>query len=165
MRIIRHDGMNNRGFAFLVWRALTNLEQSGYGEDSISVHYQDKAIVCYEDKVPVGFISYVIRADESFLFVKLAYVEPEFRQATRYHIMMTELIAIAKEEKVAKITCVIDVDNDLSKAVHEARGFVKVAETWDFVIPAPVQLTNRELKLIDNFIKTDGPYDENNFGF
>lgn len=122
IKIIRYETINYTPAVMLATEGWLEQNAAGIGEPSASIHWQQKAIVAFNDDTPMGVITWTDQQHLGAVFAEQVFVKPEWRRLGVFKAMWADLAAQARELKRSHIRLGTNPNNHVAQKVYETCG-------------------------------------------
>jgi len=132
MKIVRYESINYTPAVALAVKGWLEANDAGIGEPVASIHWEQKAIVAFDGKVPVGVITWTHQPSLSAVYIEQAFVELSWRGKGFFRSMFADLVEQALVLNVGFIRLGTNPDNHEARAIYERLGGVVSAVFYSF---------------------------------
>lgn len=133
------DGVNNTPAAELAVRGWLDVVERGFGDGSLNMGHDQKAIVAYamngREQLPVGVMTYRLLDWCREVLICQSYVLPEFRGRGCYTAMWERMVLEAAELKAVAIVSGTHTRNQAMRTIAAKQGRVEVAVSLRYELP------------------------------
>ena len=134
MEIVFYDGINNTPAMDIALEAWNDIRNSGMSDNTISLHFEQKAFLAMNGDVPIGIII-VERFDYmKMVQIRIGWVTPAHRGTGVYRKLFEAVVEKAREWGAVEVLGVTRPHNNKMRMVARSLGRVEVGVILRYMI-------------------------------